>query len=95
MNIRECFKVMLELDKGKVVTEELLPQLNGKSLYSDYQVGDNILHFMVRSIDNSKGYPEVNLKVKTVVERELEMMKNDFEFIEIMHGFPIFERKNQ
>jgi len=95
MNIRECFKEMLKLDPDKLITEEKLPLLNGKSLYSDYQVGDRILHFMLREIDYSKGYPSATLTIKTVVERELEMMENDFEFVDIMNRVPIFERKEK
>jgi hypothetical protein len=67
--------------------------LTGKSLYSNYAEGDKILHFMLRDkIDMSAGYPKVALTVKTVVERELDKMAEEYKYIETMHGFPIFER---
>lgn len=85
MNIRECFKDRFKLDSDKLVTERMMP-LQEKSLYSDYQVGDRILHFMIMGINNK-------MIVKSIADRELEMMEEDFKFIEIRHGFPVFERK--
>jgi len=74
------------------VTEKLLPKLQGRSLNSEYQVGDEILWFMIQEKTSES---KVTLTVTTVVERELDLLEKDFEFVRMEKSFPIFERRKK
>jgi len=81
-----------QLRDTKPITEKLLSKLGGRSLDSDYQIGDNILWFMdqVKTSESA-----VTLTVKTVVERELDLLEKDFEFVRMEKSFPVFERRKK
>lgn len=81
-----------QLRDTKPVSEKLLAKLQGRSLDSDYQVGDKILWFMLR--EKISGV-DTNLTVTTVVERELDLLEKDFEFVRMERSFPIFERRKK
>jgi len=72
------------------VTEKLLPKLQGRSLSSEYQVGDEILWFMIQEKTSES---KATLTVTTVVERELDLLEKDFEFVRMENTFPVFERR--
>lgn len=81
-----------QLRDTKPVTEKLLSKLQGRSLNSEYRLGDKILWFMIRGKISGV---DTNLTVTTVVERELDLLEKDFEFVRMEKNFPIFERRKK
>ena len=82
-----------QLKTYKVITEESLQQLNGKSIYGEYQVGDQILWFMEASGNFDEC--EVNLVVKTITEREFERFEKEYNYLGKRDILPIFVRKGK
>jgi len=81
---------------GKIATEELLSELKGKSLYSEYQVGDIIFVFMKQTLgDIEPPYTEhsINLKLQTIVERDFDRLERDYKFVRMSTIFPVFEKR--
>ena len=62
--------------------------LNSKSIYSEYQKGDNILVFM--ELKDGK-----DLKMCMVTERELGKLEEEYEFLEMNYSFPILKRREK
>ena len=83
-----------QLKDNKIITEELLSQLQGKSIYGDYKVGDKILWFMVQKIEMVDNHPEVHLTIKPITDKEIEKLEKDFIYVDTKESFPIFERVN-
>ena len=90
----EYFEKQLELEETNPVTEELLLQLGGKSIYSDYQVGDVILHFL-EEIKYAPTRDDITLQLhlSAVTEREMDKLEEDFEFVGMRDIFPVLYRK--
>ncbi len=86
----QYFEKQLKRKESKPVTEELLPQLGGKSIYGDYQVGDVILHFL----EATKYTPtNITMSVTSVVKRDLDKLEKEFEFVEMKESFPVLYRR--
>ena len=83
-----------QLKDNKIITEELLSQLQGKSIYGDCKVGDKILWFMVQKIEMVDNHPEVHLTIKPITDKEIEKLEKDFIYVDTKESFPIFERVN-
>lgn len=88
----DYFEKQLELTTP--ITEELLSQLEGKSIYSDYQVGDVILHFL-EEIKYAPTRDDITLQLhlSAVTEREMNKLEEEFEFVEMRDIFPVLYRK--
>jgi len=90
--MKEHFKEQLK--NSKPLTKEILDKLKGRSIYSEYRVGDNILWFMEQEIENElKDLPEVNMKMWSVTERELDLLEKDYQLIRQHESIPIMEKK--
>ncbi len=92
--MKEYFKEQLKICKP--ISEEDLPKLKGRSLYSEYEVGDKVLAFMERSfgdIEPPDTTPNINLRMETIVKRELDKLEEDFKFIRMTKTMPVLERK--
>jgi len=85
-----------QLKGKKVITKELLKDLKGRSLYSDYQEGDKILSFIEQEtgeIDPSYTEPSIILNVRIILERELDRLEEDFIFIRMTRFLPVLKRR--
>lgn len=93
MNIIEIFSEQLKDDK--VITEEQLKKLKGKSLYSEYQNGDKVCWFILQGPIqvNSDDVSTINLTLKSIVERELGLLEKDYKYIESRNNIPVFEKR--
>ncbi len=77
-----------QLETTSLIDEKKFSELNGKSLYSNYKVGDKVLFFMKQEVNGT----EINFILSTVVERELEKMAEDFNFVRMSTKMiPVFE----
>jgi len=93
--MKEYFKEQLK--NCKSISEELLPKLKGKSLYSDYEVNDKVVSFLnqeLGEIEPPYTEPTIRLSIISIVERELGKLKNDYKFIRMSKNFPVLERRN-
>lgn len=92
--MRQYFEKQIE--EGKVITEELLGDLKGTSLYGNYKVGDVILTFLEQKIgETPEGFnePTLELYLRTIVINDLDEVEKDFKFLRIAAGcFPVLER---
>lgn len=88
--MREHF--LEQLEKHEPITKERISQLKGKSFYSDYRVGDKMFYFLSQEFVNIN---KIKLVLRTITERELDLLKEDFKFIRISNNIPIFERINK
>ena len=82
--MREYFQEQLKNTK-KDIKKEDLKQLKGRSVYSDFQEGDIIAIFFIEKLNE--------LSLIMIAEREIENLKNDFNFIRMSTEYPVFERK--
>ena len=85
-----------QLKTCKPITEKILTELKGKSLYSDYEVNDKVVSFLYQKIGEIEPpytEPSITLSLKTIVERELDKLKNDYKFIRMSKIFPVLERR--
>jgi hypothetical protein len=86
--MRKYFKKQLE--ESVVIDEEKLTKLEGKSLYSDYDIGDKILFFMK---EDEVTKEKIVMSMVTVVVRELEKMAKDFNFVRMSSDMiPVFKK---
>jgi len=76
-----------------------LPLLKGKSLYSDYKIGDKMVYFVLKEygeIEPPYTEPSVTFSMKTVVERELDLMEDDYKYVGTKEFssaiIPVFEK---
>jgi hypothetical protein len=93
--MKEHFKEQLK--NCKPISKEILPELKGKSLYSNYEVNDKVVSFLYQEIGGIEPpytEPSIHLSLKTIVERELGKLKNDYKFIRMSKSFPVLERRN-
>lgn len=91
--MEQYFKAQVK--KNKIITSELLPKLKGKSLYSEYQIGDILLTFMSMNPIIKKGDNEVEISMLAVVERDLKQLEKDFIFVRIQDSIPILTRRRK
>jgi len=85
-----------QLKTAKIVTKDILKQLKGKSLYSDYQEGDRIVAFLNQSygdIEPPYTIPSIHFGVTMIAEREINKLEKNFNFIRMATNFPVFESK--
>lgn len=85
-----------QLEDTIAITEEKLKELKGKSMYSDYEVGDKILAFMEQQfgdIEPPYTEPKVIMSVRMFVDRELDKIEEEFKYIRKHDLIPILERK--
>jgi len=87
--MKEYFKEQLEDGEAKPITKEKLSLIKGKSLYSDYQEGDIFLVFFEHEKTPEN---EIIFHVRTVCERELEKVSEEYNYIENKGKFPVLER---
>jgi len=80
-----------QLEKSEKLDEHKLSQLKGKSIYSDYKVGDKILWFFELE---KTGENTASITVRSVCEREFEKLEKDFAFVEMKRSFPLLERRS-
>lgn len=93
--MRKHFEKQIKDNMGDV-TEDNIGKLKGKSIYSKYQVGDQVLTFLEKSDGVSDdGKPEINVTIRMVADRELDKLAEDYNFLEMHNTLPILERKNQ
>lgn len=86
-----------QLKNCKLISKELLLKLEGKSLYSNYKIDDKIVYFLFQELGEIKQpytEPSISLSVKSIVERELDKLKNNYKFIRMGKDFPVLEMKN-
>ena len=86
-----------QLKNCKPISKEVLPELKGKSLYSDYEVNDKVVSFLYQELGEIEPpftEPSITLILKNIVERELGKLKNDYKFIRMSKNIPVLERRN-
>ena len=81
-----------QLKDAKPITEEELPKLKGRSLNSDYKVGDKMLWFLFQEIKND-GSITISFDMKCVVEREIDFLEKKYKLIGVKNSIPILEMK--
>lgn len=88
-----------QLEESVAISTTQLPLLKGKSLYSNYKAGDKIVYFLFQEygeIESPYTEPSIRLSIQSVVERELDLMKNDYKYIRTSEvgssKFPVFEK---
>lgn len=92
--MREYFEEQIK--NRKSITEERLKELKGKSLYSNYQVGDRILVFLYKKLKSIEPHPKVTLSVNMVAERELDLMEDEYQFVRMADDeLPVFAKKGE
>ena len=96
MTLQEIFKKQIE--NTKVVTKEDVDRFTGKSRYSDYQVGDKMLIFLIlenkQEYGNNPNHKVVELTLSVVVERDFDEFNEEFEFVGMhskMSTLPVFK----
>ncbi|MDX1699411.1 MAG: hypothetical protein R3250_02275 [Melioribacteraceae bacterium] len=86
--MREYFSEQLD-ENPAVITEEKLSTLLPGALYSDYEIGDLYLTFYQTSIVEG----ETQYVLYGTVERELDQVDEDYEFLEYKDVIPVLVRK--
>lgn len=81
-----------QLKDAKSITEEELPKLKGRSLNSNYKVGDKRLWFLFQEIKNNGSFT-INFDMKCVVEREIGFIEKNYKLIRVKNNIPILEMK--
>ena len=87
--MKKYFKEQLE--KSTKLTEERKKELKGKSIYSEYEIGDKILWFFELE---KTGENTASITVRSFCEREFEKLEKDFVFVEKKNSFPLLERRS-
>jgi hypothetical protein len=97
-----------QLKTSSLITDDSLKELKGKSIYSDYQVGDRIVAFLSQESegfveapndivspigDNSKYVPRISFNMCIVVEREIDKLDEEYCFIRMSSKIPVLEKK--
>jgi len=79
------------------ITEDKINLLQGKSYYSDYQVGDKVCIFMniqpKESQVNDPRMKNVTISIHTVVERDFDKLGEEFIFIRFNETIPFLIKK--
>jgi hypothetical protein len=94
--MRKYFEEQLKFSEP--IKAEVLSELKGRSLYSDYKEGDMVVRFLEQEIGEVKPpytEPSVSFSLKTIVERELDKLEKDYFFIRMSKLFPVLERSGQ
>jgi hypothetical protein len=92
--MKEHFKEQLKTCNP--ISEEILPELKGKSIYSDYEIDDKVVSFLCQELgENEPPYtvPSITLILQTITERELDKLENDYKFIRMSKIFPVLQRR--
>lgn len=91
-----------QLKESVPISDAQIALLNGKSLYSNYKVGDKVVYFMLQKygeIEPPYTEPSINILIRSVVERELDLMKDDYKYVRTSEVdskiIPIFEKIKQ
>lgn len=89
--LKDAFKD--QSHKTRAITQADIEKLGGKTIYSDYQVGDVIMAMFVEEYeeeDEEVAYQFLSL----VAERELDQLEEEYELIRVKHGVPIIKAKS-
>lgn len=84
--MKKYFKTQLN---DAPITKDQVDILFGKSLYTNYQAGDQLFRFL----DYKRSGKDINLCLKTVVERDFEMFKKEYKFLEMRNNIPVFYKR--
>jgi len=93
-SIKDYFKEQLKICNP--ISEEVLPELKGRSLYTDYEVNDEVVSFICQELGEVEPpytEPSITLTVHSIVERDFDKFKNDYKFIRMIKTMPVFERR--
>lgn len=78
--------------KIKPITEENVSVLKGKTFYNkDYKIGDTIFVCFIQEVELKND--EVNYFLRTIVEDELDKIKQEYNYVKMEGIFPVFEKK--
>jgi len=87
-----------QLEKSNPLTKEKISQLEGKTIYGDYRVGDKLIYFLSQEFKGTNNLAEIDkiiLKLELIAEGDLDLFKEDFKFIRVNSDIPIFERRSK
>ena len=87
INNKEAFEEQLK--ECKVLTEENISFLKGRGLYGDYEVGDKILSVFIETVVD---VDNVEVRMKTFVERNFDKFLNEYEFLRSSTSIPVFKK---
>lgn len=90
--MREYF--LAQLEDSTPISEEKILKLKGKSLNSDYEIGDKRLWFLFQGFMNVNEKTVITMTMKCVVERELDFLEENYRCIRVSNNIPILEKKN-
>jgi len=85
-----------QLKESTPILAIVLPLLKGKSVYSEYQIGDVVVQFMLMEYYDFNSSLPAKFSIIPIVERELDLMKNDYKYVK--NGMiespkiPVFEK---
>lgn len=83
--MNKYFKFQLNRDPLNKIQAKLLKD---KSLYTNCQEGDYLLHFF-----NYKQVKKViYLSLESIVERDLKLFKKEYKFLEMRSNIPVFTK---
>lgn len=71
--------------------------LKGRSLYSEYKNGDVIVAFLEQKLGDIEPpftEPTIIFSLQMIVERELDKLIDDYEFIRMSTIFPVLQKLN-
>lgn len=95
--MREHFEAQLNSKDIKPITESNLEKLKGRPYYGEYEVGDFLLMFMeqIRKPSDIPIYDEeITLHLYTVVERNLDKLSKEFDFVRMAtNSIPVLEKR--
>ena len=80
-----------QLGKTEPITEEVLPQLKGKSFYSEYKIGDEILYFLKEK--ESSSFNQKELELTPIVSSDIDVLDEFVDFVRVAGIFPVFINK--
>jgi hypothetical protein len=95
----EYFEKQLNSKGKKPIAESDLKKLKGRSYYGKYEAGDLFLMFMeqIRKPSDKPIYDEeITLRLYTVVDRDLDKLSEEFEFVRMAtNSIPVLEKKHE
>ena len=92
--MKEYFKEQLKTCNP--ISKEVLSELKGTPLYSDYEIDDKVVSFLCQElgeIEPPYTEPSITLTLQMITERELGKLKNDYKFIRMSKIFPVLQRR--
>ena len=83
---------------NRLLTSEDVTEMKGKPLYGEYEEGDKVYYIMIQETHekitkNKDIYPSIDIRIKPIVERTLEKLYNEYNFVRMATKFPVFEKK--